>query len=67
MKTFIIDRFEGSFAVCETENGDFINIPAVVLPDNSKEGDVITVAKDIKQTESRKDRIGGLMNSLFND
>lgn len=67
MKTFIIDRFEDCFAVCEAENGEFINIPSAALPDGVKEGDVITIAKDREQTESRKEKISELMNSLFVD
>ncbi len=67
MRIFIIDRFEDCFAVCEAENGKFINIPSSALPNGVKEGDVITIAKDSEQTESRKEKINGLMNSLFVD
>jgi len=60
----IIDRFEGDFAVVETTNG-FINIPREDLPANAGEGDVLTLSLDKNETEARKDRIDGMMNSLF--
>ncbi len=67
MKKLIIDRFEGDFAVCETESLEFVNIPKKVLPENAVEGDVITVKIDGDETRERKKRIDGLMNSLFTD
>ena len=41
MRKLIIDRFEGDFAVCETEDLEFVNFPKAVLPLDAKEGDVI--------------------------
>lgn len=41
MKTYIIDRFEGIYAVCEDENKDLINIPKYKLPLECKEGNYI--------------------------
>ena len=67
MKKLIIDRFEGDFAVCETENLEFVNIPKKALPENAVEGDVITVKIDGDETRERRKRIDGLMNSLFTD
>lgn len=64
---FIIDRFEGSFALCETEEGKTVDVPKVVLPPRAKEGDVISVTIDKEETQKRKDKIEGLMNSLFKD
>jgi hypothetical protein len=37
----IIDRFEGKFAVCETEDKAMINIEISRLPLGCKEGDVL--------------------------
>lgn len=42
---YIIDRFEGEFAVCEYEGG-MVDIPKRLIPDNAKEGSVL-----IKQGE----------------
>ena len=67
MRKLIIDRFEGDFAVCETEALEFIDIPKAALPSGAKEGDVLTISLDKEETESRKEKIEGLMNSLFKD
>ncbi|NLT95248.1 MAG: DUF3006 domain-containing protein [Clostridia bacterium] len=64
---FIIDRFEGDWAVIEYQNKTF-NIPRELLPGGSQEGDVLTVEISLnkKATEERRDRIQGLMDDLFN-
>lgn len=67
MRKLIIDRFEGDFAVCETEELKFIDIPKAALPGGVKEGDVITISIDKSETDKRKEKIEGLMNSLFKD
>ena len=64
--TFIIDRFEGEFAVVEAE-GNFYNIPKILLPPNAKEGDVITTAIDTKETESKMTEARNLLDDLFNE
>ncbi len=62
---FTIDRFEGGFAVVESENGLFLNIPRELLPEDSAEGDVFSLTKNVTETEIRKKRIESLMNDLF--
>ena len=64
---FIIDRFEGEFAIVELENREIVDIPRVVLPIEAKEGDSIIVSIDEAETESRKERIQDKFNSLFDD
>ena len=60
----IIDRFEGDFAIVETDNG-FINIPRSDLPVTASEGDVVVICLDKNNTNERKKRIGGMMDRLF--
>jgi hypothetical protein len=62
----IIDRFEGEFAVIETDNG-IINIPRADIPAAAKEGDVLVLGLDKKGTNERKQHIDGMMNKLFKD
>ena len=62
----IIDRFEGEYAICELNVGQFVNIPKVLFP-NAKEGDVIKIEIDIKATEERKKHIEQLVNNVFED
>lgn len=72
----IIDRFEGNYAVVETDDKSTINIPIEQI-NNALEGDVIKynilseghfeVIIDKKETEIRKKAINNLMNELFID
>ena len=62
----IIDRFEGEYAVVEIETGKCINIPKILVP-NSKEGDVVNIGIDEKESEDRKKYIQDLMNNVFED
>lgn len=63
----IIDRFEGEYAVMELESGTHANMPRVLLPTEAREGDTVSIQIDKQATEGRKQRIGSLMNSLFED
>lgn len=71
MKKFIIDRFEGVFAVCEDENQAFINIPKYKLPLEIKEGDCLKLDEDgifridRDYTKDKKDQIREKINRLF--
>ena len=62
----IIDRFEGDYAVVEIEIGKCVNIPKILIP-NAKEGDVIKIEIDKKETFERKKHIQKLMNNVFED
>lgn len=64
---FIIDRFEGDFAVAELENYDIIDIPRVLLPEETKEGDVLNIIIDKDETEKRRQRIEDKFKRLFED
>lgn len=65
---FIIDRFEEKWAIIEF-NRDFFQIPKSLLPDNAKEGDVLSfkVAIANKETLARKKTIDEMANSLFEE
>ena len=64
---FTIDRFEGDFAVVETETGEFFDIPCRLLPSSAKEGDTFCITKNEIETENRQKRIENLMNDLFEE
>ena len=55
---YTIDRFEGSFAVLESESLVFFDIKKSLLPSGAKEGDIISVAyengKQIIRIEKEK-------------
>lgn len=62
---WIVDRIENDIAVCELENGEFIDVNIKALPKNIHEGDVINLSIDKNETADRKDKIDKLMNNLF--
>jgi len=71
MKKYIVDRFEGDFAICETKDKTFIKIERHKLPNNTKEGDFLienddgSFYVDIEATKERKKHIRKRLDSLF--
>ena len=69
----VIDRFEGTFAVCETETKEFVHVSKKDIPAEAKEGDVLTQTPDRKYqvdkdtTAQRKKDIDKKLFSLFVD
>jgi len=68
----IIDRFEGNYAVCETEEKKFIDIPKFDIPEGAKEGDILTKTDngysiEKAETKEKREEIKKRMNSLFVD
>ena len=67
---YIIDRFEGAFAVCEDESGAFRNIEKSKLPKGIRSGDVVvfeegSVFVDRAASDKRRTEIIALQNSLW--
>ena len=60
----IIDRFEGDYAVIEYGEKQYFNLPRTLVPAEAREGDALVISKS---TSDRKEKIEGLMNSLFED
>lgn len=66
MLVFIIDRFEGSWAVLEASDGTIFNFPRSFLPAEAREGDVLVfdIAVDREATEKRKKEVKDLLDDL---
>lgn len=70
MKTWVIDRFEGEYAVCEGEDGKMKDFAKVWLPSYAKEGDVLqehddgSFTVDLRETKARRERTRALFDSL---
>lgn len=66
MKSFIIDRFEGRWAIIEYGD-DVFNFPREALPGGSKEGDVLDICIKIDEeaTRTRKEHIRRMADGLF--
>jgi hypothetical protein len=67
---FILDRFEGEYAVCENEMKETLNIKKDRIPADAKEGDVLIVRSneitiDKEETEKRKTEIEKLIGDLW--
>jgi hypothetical protein len=65
-----LDRIEGSIAVLllRDEESVKINIPLFLLPQESKEGDILNICinKDVQETEAVKGRVLNLLEKLKN-
>lgn len=62
---YIIDRFEGDYAVIELKNGTHADMPRSLIPTNAKEGDTLNITVDAAETAERAKRINTLMDDLF--
>jgi len=62
---YVIDRFEGDWAIVETKNRATFNLPRSVMPVDLKEGDVINILVSI-DTESTIQRSKGSKSLLDN-
>ena len=60
----VIDRFDGDFAIVETEDGNTYNVPKGLFH-CLREGDVLNLEFDEEETKKRRENIKGLMNKLF--
>lgn len=72
MKTLVIDRFEGTLAICEDADRNFFGIELSELPLGAKEGDVLrvnddegTVQVDTEETKRRRAEGKRLQDKLF--
>jgi hypothetical protein len=65
---FIIDRFEGDWAVIEFNNSTF-NFPKWLLPKTAKEGDVLNVSITVDKEATRKRRTDSdfLLDDFFDE
>jgi hypothetical protein len=71
MKKLIIDRFEGSYAICENEDESCLKIPKTKLPAGCREGECLIMdedgllQKDPEAYSDRQKRIRDKMDRLF--
>lgn len=66
---FIIDRFEGDWAIIERENRDTFNLPRTSLSPSLKEGDVINIQVniDLVATKDRSEKSQRRIENLFDE
>ena len=66
---YIIDRFEGEYAVCEDKTGNTLNIHISDIPENAREGSVLAnkcgiLVTDDKKTDLRRNLTRGILKGL---
>jgi len=65
-----LDRIEDGTAVLLLRDDESIkfNIPLYLLPQESKEGDILDVSidRDVQETEAAKERVSALLEKLKN-
>ena len=66
--TLTIDRFEADKAVLKTEQGDSIIWPRSKLPQNSREGMVLTfnITDNIKAAKDKEEIAKDILNEILN-
>ncbi|HCR41606.1 MAG TPA: DUF3006 domain-containing protein [Lachnospiraceae bacterium] len=71
MIKLIIDRFEGTYAICEMDDKSMVKIPKYRLPLDCKEGDCLIqdsnemIQKDNEATDRRNKHLKEKLNRLF--
>ena len=71
MRKLYIDRFEGTFAICENDDQQAFAIPKNEMPSEANEGDVIIISDnaeitiDKEETKSRKQKLFGMQKRLW--
>lgn len=68
---FVIDRFEGEFALCESPDGEIVALPRTTLPQEAKEGDILKedgmggYMPDVDATPARRSVMRSRIDQLF--
>lgn len=70
IRSFIIDRIEGSFAVVELNDGTMVNIPKNKIVGEFKEGDILVEDSkffkvDSELTKKRRKEIEHMMKDMW--
>ena len=71
MRKLIIDRFEGTYAICEDQEKKMFAISLNELPQGAKPGDVLQISGagelsvDQEETQRRRKKMAGLQSKRF--
>ena len=71
MRKLIIDRIEGTYAICEDQEKKMFAISLNELPQGAKPGDVLQISGagelsvDQEETQRRRKKMAGLQSKLF--
>lgn len=67
---YTIDRIEEGIAVCEDDTGNHVNIQLTLLPEDVREGDIISAGDNgftvcREETEERRKALAEKQKSIF--
>jgi len=71
LRKLIIDRFEGTYAICEDQEKKMFAISLNELPQGAKPGDVLQISGagelsvDQEETQRRRKKMADLQSKLF--
>ena len=60
----MVDRFEGEWAVVQVDGGSSVDLPVSVLPEGTREGDVLVLRVDPEATRAARDEARALLDRL---
>lgn len=60
----VVDKIEGDFAIVELPDRKMVNIPIILLPKEVKEGDILIIEIDKKETKQRLEKTQKLFEEL---
>ena len=63
---WIIERFEGDFAVIECGKLCF-NVPKTALPPDASEGDILNIKINAEETKNRENEMKSRLKKLFGE
>ena len=63
LNEFVIDRFEGEWAIIEFDDGTQLDIPRSLVT-GAREGECLKIFRDEQETVSRQDQINDLFQKL---
>lgn len=67
---YSVDRIEENTVVCEDSDGNIVNIPLALFPNNVREGDMVEKIDDKfiilnDETEERRKKLYNMQKSIF--
>lgn len=63
----VIDRIEEDIAIVEKEDGSFAHMAKELIPPSAKEGDVLLIQVDERNTIDREEEIQALLDEVWED
>lgn len=63
----MVDRFEGEWAVVQVDGGSPVDLPVSILPEGTREGDVVVLRLDPEAGRAARAEAAALLERLRRD